>query len=159
MNAKSGPAGTDTSHLWLNAYGGDCGAGSTINLNGGTLSTARPIANGGNQSPGYVNFNGGVLQVAADIPHILDNLGGDSNSPYYKLTVYVQHGGATIDTNGHDTTIDPSLLDGGGGGGLTKIGGGTLILSASSSYSGPTFVNGGTLQLNVGGDLQRGRRR
>ena len=159
----SGPGGTDTSHIWLNAYGG---SGSTINLNGGTLSTARPIANGTYQSLGYVNFNGGVLQAAADIPDILHDLDGN-----YKLTVYVQHGGATIDTNGHDTAIDPSLLDGGGGGGLTKIGAGTLVLAAASSYSGPTIVNGGalifsgsniysgpttvnggTLQMNVSGD-------
>ena len=73
----------------------------------------------------------------------------DPNNPFFKLTVYVQQGGAIVDTNGHDTTIDFALLDGGGGGGLTKIGDGTLTLASSSSYTGPTSVNRGTLQLNA----------
>src|SRR5208282_4981947 len=38
-----------------------------------------------------------------------------------------------------------------GPGSLTKIGGGTLILSSSNFYTGATNISGGTLQLGVGG--------
>ena len=51
--------------FWLDPYGG---TGSAINLNGGTLSTARPIANGSG-TPAYFNFNGGTLQAAAKHQH------------------------------------------------------------------------------------------
>ena len=50
--------GMDSTHLWLNPYGG---SGSGINLDGGTLSTARPIANGTGGVPAFLNFNGGTL--------------------------------------------------------------------------------------------------
>lgn len=40
---------------------------------------------------------------------------------------------------------------GAGYGGVTKIGAGTLILTGSDTYLGPTVISGGTLQIGNGG--------
>ena len=39
----------------------------------------------------------------------------------------------------------------GGGGSLTKIGGGTLILTGANTYGGGTTISAGTLQIGSGG--------
>jgi fibronectin-binding autotransporter adhesin len=138
--AGSGPGGLDSSRFWLNPYGG---SNSTINLSGGTLSTARPIANGAG-SPAYFNFNGGVLQAAADGVNILDAVG--------PLTVTLLAGGGTVDTNGFSTTFAPVVT---GSGALTVIGSGTLTLAAANTYSGPTKIAAGTLALGAGGSIAK----
>ena len=129
--------GGDGSSLWLDPWGG---SGSTINLNGGTLSTARQIANG-SSSAAYINFNGGTLQAAAN------NLNLILSNGY--ITASVQAGGAIIDTQGYNTTINQAFVHGGGtpDGGLTKIGSGMLTLSASSNYTGGTTISNGTLSV------------
>jgi autotransporter-associated beta strand protein len=130
--AGTGVSG-DASRLWLNPYGG---SGSTINLNGGTLSTARPIADG-TATVAYFNFNGGVLQAAANDFNILEVVG--------PLTVTLQTGGGTIDTNGFNVTVAPSID---GSGSLTKTNTGTLTLTGANTYTGDTTVTGGTLAVN-----------
>ncbi|MFM1905062.1 MAG: hypothetical protein RLZZ440_2962, partial [Planctomycetota bacterium] len=86
----------------------------TVNLDGGRITTPIVRDNGGLST---FNFNGGTLQAA-------------SNSATNFLTgldaANVLAGGAVIDSNGRDITIEQSLLDGGTGGGLSKIGTGTL---------------------------------
>ena len=56
-------------------------------------------------------------------------------------------GSATL-TSGNDGTS--TIFSGaiGGNGGLTKIGGGVLLLTGTSSYLGPTNINAGTLDVN-----------
>lgn len=54
-------------------------------------------------------------------------------------------------TGAGDTTI--SGVVGTSTGGLTKAGTGTLILSGANSYSGGTFVNGGTVAISSAGNL------
>jgi len=134
LNVAAGSAsGTygDCSHVWLNPYGG---TGSTINLNSGTLSSARPIAKGSG-GEAYFNFNGGVLQAADDI-NLLDNAG--------TLTVNLMAGGGTIDTNGFLVSVLPSI---GGSGSLTKTGTGLLVLTGTNTYAGDTTINNGTLAI------------
>jgi len=59
-------------------------------------------------------------------------------------------GGAKIDTTNFNITIAQTLADGDGlGGGLTKFGSGNLTLAGGYSYSGPTVVLGGTLNLDA----------
>jgi autotransporter-associated beta strand protein len=60
-------------------------------------------------------------------------------------TVTIQAGGAIIDSNGNNITINTPLLDGGGG--LTKQGTGNLTLAGANTYSGNTTVNAGSLVL------------
>jgi autotransporter-associated beta strand protein len=67
-------------------------------------------------------------------------------------TVNVKSGGAIIDANGQDiTVVQPLLHDAALGatpdGGLTKIGAGTLSLVGANTYTGPTTINGGKVNV------------
>ena len=117
------------------------GGSGALRLNGGTLSVGQ-VANDA-ATTGNLYFNGGMLQVTAGGPFITSN---------GTLNAYVSTHGTMIDSNGNDITLgvpllhDPSLgsdVDGG----LTKVGSGTLTLTAANTYTGPTTICGGTLSL------------
>ena len=59
------------------------------------------------------------------------------------MTLSGSGGDATVDTAGYDLTLAGCLS---GPGGLVKIGGGTLFLSGSNTYSGSTTITAGTLR-------------
>ena len=64
-------------------------------------------------------------------------------------------GGAFVDTQGYTITFAQPLLhdatlDGSPDGGLTKVGSGLLLLAGASSYTGPTMIAEGTLQVAAG---------
>lgn len=113
------------------------GGSGTVNLDGGTLMAVKISDAGGS---GAFNFNGGLLKAgtgaAADFMADID-------------IATVNAGGAKIDTNGNSITIAQHLTDGGTGGGLTKSGAGTLTLTGSSSYTGPTLVSAGKLAIDM----------
>ena len=104
-------------------------------LNGGVTVAANAFA-----LSGTVDFNGGTLQAT-----------GSSSNFASGANLVVQAGGAAINTNGYAVTLnqtlshDPTLA--GTDGGLTKSGAGTLVVTASQAYNGPTIVRAGTLQL------------
>ncbi|HET6249008.1 MAG TPA: autotransporter-associated beta strand repeat-containing protein [Tepidisphaeraceae bacterium] len=129
-------------NLYLAGYGGT----GTINLNGGTLSTARNIVNGAGSST--FNFNGGTLQAAANGTILGFGNYSDPNGGFL-AQANIQSGGAILDSNGFIANITQPLLDGGGGGGVTKIGTGTLVLDGvASTYTGGTTVSAGTLKAS-----------
>ncbi len=131
--AGTGASSLDGTRLWLNPYGG---TGSVINLNGGTLTTARSIANGTGASTATVNFGGGTLRAGAAIELAFASL----------LTGNVLAGGAIIDTNTFNATLSVALLNGGGGGGLTKNGNGQLTLATNAStFTGNVVINSGSV--------------
>ena len=130
--AGTGASSLDGSRLWLNPYGG---TGSVINLNGGTLTTARSIANGTGASTATVNFNGGTLRAGAAIELAFAGL----------LTGNVLAGGAIIDTNSFNASLNVALLNAGSGG-LTKNGNGQLTLATNAStFTGNVVINGGSV--------------
>jgi autotransporter-associated beta strand protein len=96
----------------------------------GTLAISSDT-NLGDASGGII-FNGGTLQTTAGITSA--------------RTVTLNAPGGTIDTGANTDTFSGPIS---GPGGLSKIGAGTLILSGTSSYSGATNINAGTVQAGA----------
>src|SRR5204862_7019177 len=94
--------GTNTVNGTLHLGNHDSGPASsgTYNLNGGVLQ-ADGIVRGTESTHiiGSVNFNGGTLRAGADNNTWVPN----------GLNLYVKAGGAKIDTNGYNVTIDSGL--------------------------------------------------
>ncbi len=136
---------TTTGNIVLgSSIAGNAQGTGTVNLNGGTLATARTVR-GGSVGASVVNFNGGTLKANAASMTLHTTL----------TTVNVRDGGAVIDTNGFDVTIAKALqhsdIDGDAAidGGLIKTGLGTLTLSGAdaNSFTGVTHIRTGTLAL------------
>lgn len=110
------------------------GATGVFNLNGGNLFVTQILDTGFN---GTFNFNGGTLHAASSTNNFLQGYGG----------IVVKSGGANINTEGYNVTINQPFKNGGGG--LTKLGAGTLMLSGNLSYSGPTIASDGNLTISL----------
>jgi fibronectin-binding autotransporter adhesin len=67
-------------------------------------------------------------------------------------TIFLGSKTLTVGTNDVSTVFGGVLADGGTSGGtggsLVKVGGGTLILSGADTYTGPTSINAGILDVN-----------
>jgi fibronectin-binding autotransporter adhesin len=132
------------------AFGGVIsGTGTFAQIGPGTT-----ILTAANTYSGGTAINGGVLAVAADV-----NLGAASGGLVFgggtlqflsgfttNRAVTLNAGGGSFDTNGNNAVLGGPIS---GAGGLTKIGSGTLTLSAASSYSGATAVNAGMLRAGA----------
>lgn len=162
-----------TSTPQLNLAGADSAA-NTISVNTGTSTIGVQIsgtggmskaglgtlilANTGNTYSGSTVLSAGALQFAA-----LDSLGSSHLTFEGGILQYPPGRGASaidvsgkinpiasgqvakIDTDGYDVTFATGLS---GDGGLTKLGDGSLTLAGANTYTGPTTVSGGTLNLN-----------
>jgi fibronectin-binding autotransporter adhesin len=111
-----------------------------VYLNGGTLQTGSVTGGSGAST---FNLNGGTLQAS-----------GNSTTFFQGLTTAnVQAGGAIIDTQGYSITVAQNLLNYTGtgtvDGGLSKLGPGTLTLTGTNTYTGPTTINAGTLSIGT----------
>lgn len=106
---------------------------ATLNLDGGTLIT-RGIVNGAGGTCN-VFLNGGLIKPKIQNYSFLEGM----------TNVTIKTGGAFIDTDSHDITIEQSMIGLGLDGGLTKSGAGTLFLNGTNTYSGTTTVTAGEL--------------
>ena len=128
------------------------GSTATVNLYGGTLalwSLYDPTAG----SSATVTLSGGTLQAIYNSPTFTAMTAGT-------LTLKVSTNGGTIDPAGYAIAIPNALTHdnglSGADGGLTvndSVGGGTLMLTATNTYSGPTTISSGTLALSGSGSL------
>jgi fibronectin-binding autotransporter adhesin len=101
-------------------------------INGGVLNFGSSSSLG--SSPN-INFGGGTLQWAT----------GNTVDISSFIAPIPSGISAGIDTNGNSVVFNSSLS---GAGGLTKAGAGMLTLAAPNTYTGPTSITGGSLNLD-----------
>ena len=113
-------------------YGGN----GSYTLSGGLLTLSALSTTGGSGGTSAFNFSQGTFQAGASfstsLPLALSNSGS----------------GPVFDTQANTLTLAGALS---GSGGFQKLGSGTLVLTASNSYSGATTISAGTLQIGNGG--------
>jgi autotransporter-associated beta strand protein len=125
-------------------------------LAGGALNLANPSAIGS----GPLNLNGGVLDNTSGSAMALShnnpqNWNGDftfngSNNLNLGTGAVTLGSSRNVTINANTLTVGGLISDGGQGYGFNLNGGGTLVLTASNTYIGPTTISGGTLQLGSG---------
>ena len=126
---------------------------SEINVNtGGVLRVGYMIMYGA--YTGNINLNGGTIEAYSssaitenDGNNFIGGNGGTEN--WQNITCRVLAGGAKFDTAGYSRRVNKPLVSavaaGETDGGLTKLGAGTLTMTAVNAYTGPTRLEGGTL--------------
>ncbi len=126
LNPPSGASVTVNNNVVVNSLKV---TNATVTINAGQSLT---LSSGGILLPatatGSSTITGGTLQ------------GGASAD----LVVHANHASQTL-------TIGSTIADNGGACALTKAGRGTLILAGNNTYTGPTYINGFTLDGGSGG--------
>jgi autotransporter-associated beta strand protein len=131
---------------------------NNLSLSGGTLQ-----ANGGTPTWGVFSLKGTVTVDGTVTSNISTGSGSDNNVFIGTNTA----GGVTTfnvahNTSGNDLAVSSVLTnnrDAGGAAvasGLTKSGAGTMVLSASNTYTGQTTVSAGILSIGANGSLYTG---
>lgn len=152
-----GSAGDTTTSVTANGAldmfftsGGSTVGNFSVNLNGGVLAVDNIQESSYGSQSGTFNFNGGLLRA----------LGNDVGAGFFpatpaQLTAVVNAGGAVIDDNGFNITVANVLKHGTGtpDGGLTKLGAGSLTLTAANTYTGNTTISNGVLALSGSGAI------
>ena len=111
-------------------------ANATIITNSGGITGFTDSATGGNAR--FIANGGGVFDISA-----LSAGGMTAGSIEGAGTFELGSKQLTVGSNNLSTTVSGAII--GTGGSLVKTGGGTLTLSGTNSYTGPTTVNAGTL--------------
>ena len=116
---------------WIVSNGTNSFTGNTT-INAGALN----VANGALGPVSKIVFGGGTLEYATGNTQDLSSRIVNSTGPI------------TIATNGNNVAFVSSLADTNVGG-LTKLGAGTLTLSNTNNYTGPTTLASGILSVNT----------
>jgi autotransporter-associated beta strand protein len=141
-------------------------AGSQADLEVGSDYGIRGMLfRGGNSDPGFLFQGPGTLEVgmtgirneaaATQVFHLpvrlsnsqnWDAVGGD-----LEFSGNIDNGGYLLAVGGNADTLIAGVISGAGG--LAKDGSGTLTVNATNTYTGTTFLHGGTIRLESNGNL------
>jgi len=173
LNTNNGNANTSSATTVLNVAGGSFDNGTLgINVGGGTAGSAKVVINvnagtlwtqaftQGTGSQSILNFNGGVLKVGAASTTFTPTPISSTTSTftsYLNGAFGTYAGGATLDTNGFDITVQSNLLvpTGNGISSLPVATGGAgyagaplvTIADAGISQTGTTTANSATVAM------------
>ncbi|SAK50165.1 outer membrane autotransporter [Caballeronia temeraria] len=124
------------------------GAG-TLQLSKANTYTGATLVNAGTLRAGAANVIAGSSQLAVAPGATFDLNAFDQQANNLTGAGSVTLNGAALTANNTaDSTFDGIIS---GSGQLTKTGANTLTLSANNTYTGPTTISAGTLQLGAGG--------
>ena len=112
-----------------------------VTLDGGGTIYAGLIQSGGSTATRNFYWNNGTIRNYDPSTSLTIGAG-----PTWTLAATGSHTFAA--DAGQSITVNAAL---GGSGGLTVAGPGLVVLAAGNTYSGPTTINGGTLQIGNGG--------
>jgi autotransporter-associated beta strand protein len=146
------------------------GGTETLNLSGGTFSVPNLLflGNAGGQGGGTtaINLNGGTLQTTGSGNFVTNFnysssgvLASSSSGGLGTLALNVQSGGGNLDPYGGSVTMNAPFLHSGTGtdGGITLNDSattpGSLTITGSNTYTGPTGIARGTLTLASGASI------
>lgn len=146
----------------VNSYILSLGPTNGPNTYGSTLVTSGAIRalNSGGISPGTltVDLNGEVNVFGNNVTVASLNNGVNGAGVIYNKST-VTNGTLTVGTDGSSTSFDGVFGNGASQPlGLTKVGAGTLTLSAVNTNTGNVTVNGGTLALSGAGSFNNAAR-
>ncbi len=124
----------------------------------GFVSPPDGTINVGNNTTLYLGWTGNTFNTTVRLSGGTDN---GENLGVLRASTATLNGAVILATNstiGSDTTLTMNAVisDEGNGFGFTKVGGGTLILTAANTYGGTTRVTGGTLRADSPGSLGGG---
>jgi autotransporter-associated beta strand protein len=114
---------------------------NSLNLSGGTALTISD--SGGSRT--LTLESGGLLSSGADHQITVSTLTSGTSGSASELFATVQSSSLTVS----------SVIANNGAGAVTlvKSGAGTLILTGANTYTGPTYINGGTLSISANNNL------
>jgi autotransporter-associated beta strand protein/YVTN family beta-propeller protein len=146
-----GSAGTDdVSMFTIDPATGSLTAMAPATIGAGTDPTGAAICRYGNSMLAtgriFVANTTGAISCMGSTPTFTGGTLRINGSNFTSARAFaLGSGGGVIDTNGNSATFSGVLS---GATALTKIGAGTLTLSASNTYTGGTTVEAGTLNIN-----------
>lgn len=129
-----GSSWTNGTHMYI----GDVGVGALTIRNGAAVSTSTMFLADKAGSTGTLNIGAAVGQAAV--------APGTLSATSVKLGI--GNGQIVFNHTGTNYTFAPVIIGSGAGTRSVLVEAGTTILTAASTYTGPTLINGGTLAVN-----------
>jgi fibronectin-binding autotransporter adhesin len=134
----------------------------TTTVSGGTLSAANAAALGSSAATvtagGTLDINGVTLANTLTLSGTgVGGVGALTGTGAAGISGAITLAGNAALGGTGALTVSRPIGDGGNGFGLTKVGTGTVILTAASTYTGRTTVAAGTLTLSGGGSVAAAR--